>query len=307
MLDLYKLRIFAIVAQEGSFSAAAERLFISQSAVSQHMKELEAVLGRSLFVRGRRGVKLTAHGEVLKQYAGEILALVARAETALTDVAHLPEGKVSIGVTPGVAVYLAPDWIQSFRDRYPRLTVALQTDVTGRIVAGVLSGRLDMGFIEGELEGYLNPRLAWRDLEEVEQLVVVGRDHPWAGLSSVALEDLNEQPLIMRQPESQTRAWLDGVLRHHRVRPVVATEFDNLESIKRSTAQGICLTILPEYVVSAEVAARQLVTIPIAGRPLRRTLKLVWAADSHFSPVATAFLTVLGQRYSVIREFQATK
>jgi LysR family transcriptional regulator, low CO2-responsive transcriptional regulator len=302
MLDFNKLRIFVIVAQEGSFSGAAERLYISQSAVSQHMKELEAVLGRSLFIRGRRGVKLTPHGEVLKQYAGEILALVARAETVLTDVAHLPEGKVSIGVTPGVAVYLAPDWIQTFREQYPHLTVALQTDVTGRILPDVLAGRLDMAFIEGELEGYLNPRLAWLDLADVEQLVVVGRKHPWSVLSSVRLENLDGQPVIMRQPGSQTRAWLDGALRRRRVKPVIATELDNLESIKRSAAQGSCLTILPEYVVSAEVAAGHLVMIPIEGRPLRRTLKLIWAADGYFSPVAAAFLAVLSRRFSAVGE-----
>ncbi|MFO7664415.1 MAG: LysR family transcriptional regulator, partial [Chloroflexota bacterium] len=279
--------------------AAAERLFISQSAVSQHMKELEAGLGRSLFVRGRRGVRLTAHGEVLTQYAGEILALVARAETALTDVAHLPGGKVSIGATPGVAVYLAPDWIQTFRDRFPRLSVALQTDVTGRIVPDVLAGRLDMGFIEGELEGYLNPRLAWRDLKEVEQMVVAGRGHPWAGLTSIRLAELNDQPMIMRQPGSQTRAWLDGALRQWKVKPVVAAEFDNLESIKRLVVQGTGLTILPEYVVRAEIAAGELIAIPVEGQPLRRVLKLVWAADGYFSPVALAFLGQLTEWYSL--------
>lgn len=302
MIDLNKLQIFTVVAREGSFSAAAEQLYVTQSAVSQHMKDLEAGLGRSLFRRGRRGVALTPHGEILLAHAREIFALVANAETALTDVAHLTEGRVSLGATPGVAVYLAPEWIGRFRERYPNLTVAMQTGITSRIVADVLGSRLDMGLIEGELDAFRGEaRLAWQALAEIEQLAVVGRDHPWAGRSSIQLDDLHRQPLIMRQAGSQTRAWLDGALRPRGIAPVVATEFDNLESMKRSAAQGNCLTILPRYVVEAETAAGSLRAIPIEGRPLARTLKLVWAADGYFSPVALAFLEEMGREYPALR------
>lgn len=293
MLDLYKLQIFTVVADEGSFSAAAERLYMTQSAVSQHMKDLEAALGRSLFQRGRRGVRLTPAGETLRRYAADIFALVAEAEAALTDVTHLRTGKVSIGATPGVSVYLAPEWIRRFHAHYPHLTVALQTGVTAQIVPDVLAGQLDIGLIEGELEGYQHPQLAWRELEEVEQLAVVGAGHPWAGRTSVTLEELHGQPMIMRPPGSQTRAWLDGALRPRGVAPRVVGEYDNLEAMKRSAAAGTCIAILPGYVVAAEVAAGRLHAVSIAGAPLRRTLKLVWDDGRHLGPVAGAFVEVL--------------
>src|SRR5512145_430713 len=149
MLDLYKLQIFAVVVQEGSFSRAAEHLYVTQSAVSQHIKELEAGLGTTLFQRGPRGVKLTHPGEILYGYTRDIFALVAQAETALTDVEHLTSGRVSLGATPGIGVYLAPDWVQQFRAQYLQITVSLQTDITPHIVADVLGHRLDIGFIEG--------------------------------------------------------------------------------------------------------------------------------------------------------------
>ena len=302
MIDLNKLHVFNVVAQAGSFSAAADRLYITQSAVSQHIKELETGLGRQLFQRGRRGVRLTPHGEILQRYARDIFALVARAEAALTDVAHLSEGRGSIGATPGVAVYLAPEWIQRFRDHYPQLTVALQTGVTAQIVPEVLAGRLDMGLIEGELEAFAGQaRLAWRPLAEIEQWVVVGAGHPWAGRGEVRLEELDGRPMIMRPPGSQTRAWLDGALRARGVAPAVATEYDNLESMKRSAAQGTCLTVLPEYVVRAEVAAGALAALAVEGRPLTRTLKLVWAADAYLSPVARAFLAKLSVEFPALR------
>ena len=126
VLDLYKLQIFSVVVQEGSFSGAAERLYMTQSAVSQHIKDLETNLGVSLFQRGWRGVTLTPHGEILNRYASQILALVISAENALMNIDTLEGGRVSVGTTPGVGVYLAPLWVQQFREQYPQLTVALQ-------------------------------------------------------------------------------------------------------------------------------------------------------------------------------------
>lgn len=302
MLDLYKLQLFVAVAQEGSFSAAADRFYITQSAVSQHVKDLEAGLGQRLFERGRRGVTLTAAGEVLFGYAHDILTLVAQAETAVTDVTGLEAGRVALGLTPGIAVYLAPRWTQRFRARYPRLTVTQQTGVTGEIVPAVLAGHLDFALIEGELDGFRQPRLAWRDLEEIEQLVVVGPEHPWAGRDSLRLEELDRQPFIMRQTGSQSRIWLENSLRPQGITPLVATENDSLEAIKGAAAQGSCLAVLPGYVVAAEVAAGALRAIPVEGRPLRRTLKLVWARDAVFGPVARAYLAELAADYPVLAD-----
>ena len=96
MLNLYKLEIFAIAAQTGSFSAAAERLLMTQPAVSQHIQDLEASLGAKLFARGRRGVTLTPAGETLHRYTQEILRLLAEAENAVTDVQNLASGQVRV-------------------------------------------------------------------------------------------------------------------------------------------------------------------------------------------------------------------
>lgn len=300
MLDLYKLQIFSVVVQEGSFSAAAERLYMTQSAVSQHIKELETSLGRQLFQRGWRGVKLTAHGEILSGYTGEIFALVAKAESALTDVEHLTSGRVSIGATLGIGVYLAPDWVQHFRARYPQLTVALQTGITSEIVSDVLSQRLDMGFVEGELDDHPSARLLSLVLEEIEQQVVVGFKHPFWGVDTLHIDDLRRQSFIVRQANSQSRIWLEETLRQHGIEPVIGAEFDNLESMKRAVSLGMCLAIMPPYVVQTEVEQRLLHMIPIEGKPFTRSLKLIWDSQVRFSPVTHAFLVELSQRYSVL-------
>jgi DNA-binding transcriptional LysR family regulator len=297
MLDLYKLQIFAAVVQEGSFSAAAERLYMTQSAVSQHIKELEQGLGRQLFQRGRRGVQWTPHGETLYRYTGEIFALVAQAENALTDIQQLSGGRVSIGATPGIGVYLAPDWVQHFRSRYPRLTVALQTGVTAQIVHDVLAHRLEFGLIEGELEGHAHPHLASLVLESVEQWVVVGSKHPFWARERVQAEDLQGQSMIVREANSQSRIWLERTLSRLHIQPLIGAEFDNLESIKRAVGMGLCFAILPPYVVQTEAEQRLLHMIRVDEQPFTRTLKLIWDSSVHFSPIGRAFLTELSGRF----------
>ena len=307
MLDLNKLQIFLIVAQEGSFSAAAERLYVSQSAVSQHIKDLENGLGNELFDRGWRGVTLTPHGEVLHTYAHQIFELVAEAETALTNVQQLPTGKIDIGATPGLSIYLVPEWIAHFRSIYPRLTVGLKTGITAQIVDEVLGRRVELGFIEGELENYHNSRLVSIVLEEVEQQVIVGFKHPFWDTTTVSMPMLQHQSFIMRQPTSQTRQWLNDILEQHEITPQIGAEFDNLESIKRSVSAGLCLTVLPPYVVRDEVDRGLLRALPVEGAPFKRTLKMIHAGDAHLSPLARAFLDVLSILYPALKTMGSVK
>lgn len=300
MLDLYKLQIFAVVVEVGSFSAAAERLYMTQPAISQHMKALEVSLGRDLFQRGWRGVKLTAYGETLYQYTEQIFALVTEAENALVNVEQLSSGRISIGTTPGIGVYLAPEWVQGFRERYPQLTVSLQTGITSEIVADVLARRLDIGFIEGELETPLPARLSVLVLEQVEQQVIVGQKHPFWSQEVLSLSDLHNQSFIVRQVNSQSRLWLEGEFQRYGVERHIGAEFDNLESMKRAVMLGTCLAVMPSYVVQAELAQGLLRLIPIEGRPFTRELKLIWDCQMQFSPVTRVFLTNLSQSYAAL-------
>jgi DNA-binding transcriptional LysR family regulator len=293
MLDLYKLKMFSLVADEGSFSAAAERLMMTQSGVSQHMRELEAGLGARLFVRGRRGVGLTPAGERLLDYTRRLLRLAAEAELAVTDVAHLREGRLAIGATPGVSAYQLPEWVQSFRGRYPNLAVAVRTDITPVVLDSLRRGTLDVGLIEGEIAASERAGLGIVVLDEVEQHVVVGPRHPWWGSDRREMSDLNGQAMIMRQPSSQTRIWLEEQLSAGGVRPRVVGEFDNVESIKRAVIAGNCLTVLPDYAVRDETALGLLRLVSLEGRPLRRELKLVWNGAAVISPITRAFLTHL--------------
>lgn len=302
MLDLYKLEILVRVVEEGSFSAAAERLLMTQSGVSQHIQDLERSVGTPLFTRSSRGVRLTPAGETLYDYTLRLMALVAEAETAVTDVANLAAGTVTLGATPGVSVYVLSEWVQSFAAVYPNLTVQIQTEITPRIVDGLIASRLDVGFVEGELAAALEARMEVRVLEPLDQYVVVGRKHPFWGREQVAIGELDGQRFIMRQRESQTRIWLDAQLAAQGVHPLVGAEFDHVESIKRAVMAAPALTILPIYAVQDEVDYGQLRALPLAGHALQRSLKLIWCKRRHFSPVTRTFLRHVAARFPVLEK-----
>lgn len=290
MLDLYKLQVFAQVAQAGSFSGAAEQLYMTQPAVSQHMQDLEASLGTQLFQRGRRGVTLTPEGKLLLDYTKRVLKLVAEAESAITNVSNLESGQIATGATPGVSTYLMPQWLQDFRERYPHIGVSTQTATTPEIVAMVLNNQIDVGFVEGEMESSARSRLELRNLCEVPQLFVVGAKHPLHQRKRVSYSDLHEQSFVMRQPGSQTRAWLDNLLHAHDVMPRVIAEFDNPEAIKRTAIRGQAIAVLPQYAVMADVQRGALHVLNL-GEPLMRLLSAVWNKTSPLPPVARAFIS----------------
>lgn len=292
MLDFHKLYIFLQVAKAGSFTAAAERLLMTQSAVSQHIADLEAMLGSELFERSRRGATLTETGLVLQDYAKRIMALTEEAQAAATNVHNLAGAQLKLAATPGVGVYQLPDWIVSFRGRYPNVSVSLETDITPKVIAAVQGGAADLALIEGEIDPTLGG-LAIQPLQEVEQWLVVGRQHPWWGRATVEIGELNGQNFITRQKSSRSRQWLEEALRRHGVQYGVTAEFDNVETIKRSVAAGPCVTILPEYAIRQEQAFGLLHALRVQGATLRRTLKAVRDATRYFPPPPQAFLNHL--------------
>lgn len=292
-LDLYKLEIFLLVVERGSFSGAADHLLMSQPAISQHMHEMEAQLGATLFVRGRRGVALTPAGQTLHDYAVRILALVTEAEQAVTNVSQIASGQVHMGATPGLSAYVIPPLIMQFRAAYPRLNVHVHTATTPQIVESLRQGTIEMAVVEGELPPTPAVVLEVALLHEEEQIVVVGPDHPWRRRGTLALAELDGQPMVVRQAQSQTYQWLSGALQAAGVHPHFVAEFDSLESIKRAVMSGGSLAVLPLYAVQPEQHMGVLHVLHVTEHPLTRTIKMVWRHDARLSPVARTLAALL--------------
>lgn len=296
MLSLYKLEIFAAVVNEGSFSAAALRLFMTQPAVSQHIQDLETRLGTPLFSRVPRGVVLTQAGETLYSYTQRILRLVAEAESAVTNVDKLTHAQLNIGATPGVAVYLLPDWFKGFQAAHPNLGISLQTSVTPQVAASVLGNKLDLGFVEGDLDNSHDRSLGSIILQAIEQRLVISSQHHWANREGVQLADLSDEAFIMRQPGSRTRIWMDTILAAHGITPRIVAEFDNPEAIKQAVMADMGVSILPAYTVQHEVRLGLLKALPVTDVRLMRNLRLIYRQEA-FTPLMRALLNYLEDEF----------
>ncbi|MEM6281436.1 MAG: LysR family transcriptional regulator [Chloroflexota bacterium] len=293
MLSFHKLRIFLAVAERGSFNRAASDLMMSQSGVSQHMRDLEASLGADLFIRSPQGVVKTEAGELLYAYGQQILKLVTEVEQEIMQAGQLHTHRLELGTTPGVSVYILPQWLRAFQDRYSSLQVSLDAVKTGQVVDGVLSGRYDLGFLEGELDELDRAELGRLDVRQLAYQVMVGADHPWRQRQTVSLNELARQPFINRQPGSRTRQWLERVLADRGTRLNNAAELDSPGTVKYALLNGMGVGILPDYAVVGEVQRGEIHVLQLENLTLQRPLKLVWNRRKSLDSVQRAFLGVI--------------
>lgn len=303
MLSLYKLKIFSTVVKKGSFSGAAKRLYLTQSAVSQHINALEVQLGVRLFERAQRGVSLTVQGETFLQYAHQILWLSEAAESAITDINHISDGILHLGATPSASIYLLPDWMHTFHQIYPSINVSLETDITSKLITQIENQSLELGILEGEIKPTSNLNII--PLKDTELFVIVYPDHPWSQLASVSIRSLNEEPFIARRAESQTRHWVDRLLAAYEITPRIVFELDDPESIKRAVIRKLGISILPVCAVQEELKEKKLVSIPLEETILKRQLKCVWSSERPLSAISRAFLTMLSKNFSNLVPFSS--
>jgi DNA-binding transcriptional LysR family regulator len=299
MFSLYKLEIFSHVAKVGSFSKAAQALLMTQSGVSQHVQDLERTLGTSLFIRGGRGVTLSPAGETLLEYANKITHLAHEAEQRIIEQAQY-QRQLRLGVTPGVSNYLLPSCAQQFAEVLPNATLSVVTDTTPALVAQVLQNRLDLAILEGELKTLRGvDKLSITPIVEVPQVVVIGPKHTWWQRQYITLSDLNKQAMVMRQPHSHTRLWIEHIFAAQSIQPHIIAEFDNPESIKRAVMAGTACTILPIYAVQVEIERGLLHRLDVTDARLLRTLHLA-QSSSVDQAMAAIFVQCLAKLCAVL-------
>lgn len=295
MITLHKLKLFIVVYEQQSFNRAAQELFMAQSAVSKHIQDLEASLGTVLFERGARGVRPTPAGELLHDYAQQILRLLADAEREIMAVSETEIRQLTVATTPGISVYLLPPWFQKFQQAYANIKVSLQTILTQEVVKGVVASRYDLGFLEGELAEIDHHQLGKMRLLDVEYFVAVDAGHPWAGQTSVPLAQLVNQPFINRQPSSRARRWLEQVLAQYDAHLRNTAELDSPGAIKYALLSKMGVSILPKYAVEREVERGEIHLLRLEELQLIRPLLLVWNKNYPLSPIQRAFITLLAE------------
>lgn len=290
-MDLIKLRTFCSIAQKGNFSAVAEDLFMSQSAVSQQIQALERRYGVTLFDRGSKKVTLTDPGRILYDKARKMLELEDEINHELDDLRGLKGGELHVGASTTVGNYLMPFYLGRFKQMYPDIKVSLIVENTRFIEEQLLSGLFALGVVEHEVQ---NPSLASLPIERDELVLFVGPDHRWAEGKEVTKEELMQEPFITREPGSGTREVIEQALKRAGVTQLrVALELGNSSAIKTAVEAGLGVSILSRRAVHAQLESRMLKQIHIKGVALERDFFLVTVADRYLSPASEEFKAML--------------
>jgi len=295
------LKVFLAVVEHGSFNKAAEALLLSQPAVSQKIRQLEAGLGVRLFHRSPEGVRLTPAGEALLRYAQAVRWLLLAAESHVTTSAPTVERRLVLGATPGVSTNCLPEWLQRFHQRHPYILVHLRTATTAELVAQVARHAVPLALIEGELP--TETEVAYQVLREIPFVIVTPARPPWTEKEALPLQALDGQPFVTRPPEAQTRRWMDRLFARTGVKPRVVAELDSPTAIKEAVARGLGLALLPTCVLDKDTSGLHL--IHVADEAPRRYLKAIWAKDVPLHPLAVAFLETLQDTFPALREVVA--
>jgi DNA-binding transcriptional LysR family regulator len=293
-MNFVHLLAFYEVARAGSISAGAQRLHVSQPAVTREIRELEERLGVTLFDRLPRGVALTPAGNTLLEYATRIFALSEAAERELTELAGLNAGQLLIGASATVGVYLVPAVIARFNVLYPKVIVELTVANTEQVEQGLLAHAFGLGFIEGPYDATVfDANVIGAD--EIIAVAAVG--HPLAKRRFAARE-LANKAVILREPGSGTRAAVEDAYKRAGLSMTPLMSVSHTEAIKRMLLSGQAIAYVSSLSVADEIARGDLVRLRVTGVDIKRSLHVVWLKGRSFAPSTEAFVKLFDEQFS---------
>jgi DNA-binding transcriptional LysR family regulator len=296
LVELRQLNYFVAVANEKSFTLAAKRLHVVQSAVSAAIASLERDLRVTLFERNAQRVALTEAGAALLPEALAVLDAAQGARDAVDELSCGVRGSVRVGTPAGLGLVDLPALAGEFRRRYPGVEMRLRTAVKGsaEISAALLSGEVDVGFL-GVVDT-VNRELRTRELLRVPQVLAVPAGHPLARRRSVAVTDLAEEDFVDFPPGYASRVVADQAFAAVRIERRIAVEVGCLENAAEFVRHGVGVAIMPAFAVTGDGAVRTLkvkdqslewslhLATPRKRKPTAAVRALLGLVDSHLLP-----------------------
>ena len=289
-MELRQLRYFSAIAKHGSFSKAAEQVFVAQSALSHQLAQLESELGARLFHRSRRGVELTEAGRVFLAHATAILRQVEDARASVMNVAGEPSGKVVFGVPHSASNALALPLLQAVREQLPKVELELTEELTGNLVPQLRSGQINLAvlFDDGTLDEFECTVLLDEHLSLISSATAA--DRPQA---AVSLRQALALPLILPAHPHGVRPIIETAAREHGLPvPNVVADISSISILRTTLLAGMGHTLLPVMPLQHDLASGALCAVPVAPALTRR---LVLCASKHIplSAAATAVVQLV--------------
>jgi DNA-binding transcriptional LysR family regulator len=266
-MNLRQLEMFRAVAEQGTFTRAAGRLHVSQSAVSRQVQLLEEEVGGALLRRNAKGVTVTEAGELLLRMAHRVERDVEEALAEISQTHALQRGILHLGGGMTVCLYILPRLLKKYRRLFPGVDLQITTGSSDKILEMVRSHEIDLGLLTLPINA--------KDLEVLpvmkeEMVVVTSPGHPLSREKTIDPKALGKFPLILYEPGSNTRKALDQFFLEEGITAEVAMETENVEIIKAMVAINVGITIVPYTPVARDVRSGRLAAVRIRGRRLFR-------------------------------------
>lgn len=291
-MHIETLKVFCDLVDLQSFSLAAERNFITQSAVSQQIRTLEEKFKRRLLerVRGRREIKLTAAGEVFYRESKNVLSAYDQLNESLRGIVGKIGGTVKVATVYSVGLHEMPAKVGEFMSKFPSAKIDLEYSRTTKVVRDVLTGTVELGVL-----AFPEAR---RGLTVVQMppdrlVLICPPDHKFAKRSQVKTAELNGTDFVLFERDTPTRKATDRILKAHGVEVKKVAEFDNIETIKRAVQVGFGLAILPQPSVVDELKNGQLAVVKLAEKEWTRPVGVIYRSDRNLSLAAKKFVQLL--------------
>jgi DNA-binding transcriptional LysR family regulator len=290
MINLDQLRIFQAVAETLSFTRAAEVVHLTQPGISKHIKQMEEYYGLPLFDRLGKKVALTQAGEILAEATQEIVASITAAEQRIDELKGLHGGKLCLGASFALGIYMLPGILAAFRKKYPAVDVTVDISLSAKIVAKILANKLDLGLVSRDVR---DPRLIAREFMTDELIAIAPRNHRWAKKSRIRPQELLGETLLVAARGAGTRSVLEERLKEKGIVLKNVVDFGNMEGVKKAVEAGLGVSIQAQSVVQRELAAGSLTGVSLAGMDAKLGRFYICRKDKHLSNAAKAFLAVL--------------
>lgn len=290
-LSLHRLWIFVQVLESGGFSAATEKLFMSQPSISNQVRQLETSLKTTLIDRSGARIKPTAEGEVLMEYAKRLFVLADEAVAAVAQVSGLEAGRVAVGGTTTAGTYLLPAVVARFKQAHPGVEFDVFVGNAAEVTRALIAGEIGLAVM---LERPTASQLVSEKLLAERLVLVAPAGHPLSG-RTVTPEQLAGERFLLREQGSATRKRQDQSLETWGLTRTAHADLWGLETIKQAVMAGLGVSLISEHAIAVELAAGRMTVLEVDPGVEGRPVVVSTRRDRLLSPAEKAFLATLRQ------------
>ncbi len=291
-MHIETLKVFCDLVEMQSFSLAAERNFVTQSAVSQQIRTLEDKFKRRLIerVRGRRDVRLTPSGEVFYEESKKVLDAYDQLNENMNRLVGRITGVVKVATVYSVGLHELPPKVREFMFKFPSAKIDLEYSRTTRVVRDVLKGHVEIGVVAFPEQ---RRGLTIVPTASDKLVLICPPDHKLAKKKSVKVTELKGENFVLFERDIPTRKATDKILKSYGVSVQKVAEFDNIETIKRAVEVGFGLAIVPQPSVMDEEKNGQLSVVKFKEKDWDRPVGVIYRSDRELSLSAKKFVQLL--------------